>query len=89
MARRRRDLDPKTYPLIGGYARIASIMKRARTECEESVLARDNGDTFHGTYPAVTSKGEAFVPLVNAMRFDAMTAHWEFAWGPPRLAAVP
>ena len=28
------------------------------------------------------SKGEALVPLVNALQLDAMTAHWEFAWGP-------
>jgi 2',3'-cyclic-nucleotide 2'-phosphodiesterase (5'-nucleotidase family) len=79
--------DAATYPLMGGYARIASILKRARTG-EGSVLALDNGDTFHGTYPAVASKGEAFVPLVNALRFDAMTAHWEFAWGPPHFRAL-
>jgi 2',3'-cyclic-nucleotide 2'-phosphodiesterase (5'-nucleotidase family) len=68
--------------MMGGYARIASILRNIRAECEGSVLALDNGDRFHGTYPAVASKGEALIPLVNALRFDAMTAHWEFAWRP-------
>ena len=80
--------DVASYPMMGGYARIASILKSVRAECKGSVLALDNGDTFHGTYPAVSSKGEALIPLVNALRFDAMTAHWEFAWGPPHFRAL-
>ena len=71
-----------TYPTMGGYARIATLLKQARQQNPGGVLALDNGDTFHGTYPAVATKGEALVPLVNALQLDAMTAHWEFAWGP-------
>ena len=74
--------DGPTYPTMGGYAGIASLLKQARKENPEGVIAFDNGDTFHGTYPAVMSKGETVVPLVNALQLDAMTAHWEFAWGP-------
>ena len=74
--------DGPIYPMMGGYARIASLLKQARKENLEGVIALDNGDTFHGTYPAVISKGEALIPLVNALQLDAMTAHWEFAWGP-------
>lgn len=74
--------DGPSYPIMGGYARIATLLKRARKENPDGVLALDNGDTFHGTYPAMASKGEALVPLVNALKLDAMTAHWEFAWGP-------
>ncbi|MBN8979079.1 MAG: 5'-nucleotidase C-terminal domain-containing protein [Rhizobiales bacterium] len=80
--------DVAAYPTMGGYARIASILKSVRAECGGSALALDNGDTFHGTYPAVSSKGEALIPLVNALGFDAMTAHWEFAWGPPHFRAL-
>ena len=71
-----------TYPTMGGYARIATLLNQARQQNPGGVLALDNGDTFHGTYPAVATKGEALVPLVNALQLDAMTAHWEFAWGP-------
>ncbi|MCS3730919.1 bifunctional metallophosphatase/5'-nucleotidase [Bradyrhizobium sp. UASWS1016] len=80
--------DTAAYPIMGGYARIASILKGARAEGHGSVLALDNGDTFHGTYPVVSSKGAALVPLVNALGFDAMTAHWEFAWGPRHWRAL-
>jgi len=70
------------FPVLGGYARIAGYLNRVRGECSHAVVTLDNGDTFHGTYAAVSSKGEALVPLTNALGFDAMTAHWEFAWGP-------
>ncbi|RKD61451.1 MULTISPECIES: bifunctional metallophosphatase/5'-nucleotidase [unclassified Rhizobium] len=71
-----------SFPTLGGYARIASLFKAVRLDRPNAVLVLDNGDTFHGTYPAVSSKGEALVPLANALGLDAMTAHWEFAWGP-------
>lgn len=71
-----------SFPLLGGYARIASVFKQARLTNPDGVLALDNGDTLHGTYPAMASKGEALIPLLNAFELDAMTAHWEFAWGP-------
>ena len=62
--------------------RGSPLLKEARQQNSGGVLALDNGDTFHGTNPAVATKGEALVPLVNALQLDAMTAHWEFAWGP-------
>lgn len=71
------------FPTLGGYARIAGYLN-----CPDAVVALDNGDTFHGTYAAVSTKGEALVPLTNALAFDAMTAHWEFAWGPAHFKAL-
>lgn len=64
----------EVYKTAGGYARIASLFKRVRAENPKEVIALDNGDTFHGTFPAVKSKGEALVPLLNEISFDAMTA---------------
>src|SRR3954451_23664636 len=43
-----------------------------RAEHDRAVIALDNGDTFHGTYPAAASKGEAFAPLLNALHLDAV-----------------
>lgn len=71
-----------SYPRLGGYARIAALFKLARLSNPDGVLVLDNGDTLHGTFPVMASKGEALVPLLNALELDAMTAHWEFAWGP-------
>ncbi|MFO7369036.1 MAG: 5'-nucleotidase C-terminal domain-containing protein, partial [Bacteroidales bacterium] len=42
----------------------------------------DCGDTLHGTYPAVATQGQAMIPILNSLALDAMTAHWEFAYGP-------
>lgn len=73
------------YQTCGGLARIASVFKQVRAQCPGAVLALDNGDTFHGTFVPVNSQGEAMVPLMNALEFDAMTAHWEFAYGPAQF----
>ena len=72
--------DHAQYRMAGGYSRIAALMNEARQH--SSVLAFDCGDTFHGTYLPVKSKGRAMLPIMNALAFDAMTAHWEFAYGP-------
>lgn len=73
------------YRNCGGLARIARIFKRVRAERPGEVLALDNGDTFHGTFVAGQSRGEAMLPLMNALEFDAMTLHWEFAYGPAQV----
>ncbi|WP_243670552.1 5'-nucleotidase C-terminal domain-containing protein [Methanoculleus chikugoensis] len=80
---------PPVYRTAGGYARIATLLEDARDERPGRVLAFDCGDTIHGTYPpAVQSEGEALVPVLNALAFDAMTAHWEFAYGPEQFRKV-
>lgn len=73
------------YQTCGGLARIATVFKQVRAERPGAVLALDNGDTFHGTYVAVESQGDALVPLMDALEYDAMTAHWEFAYGPEKF----
>ncbi len=65
----------------GGYARIASYLQQVRNE-SDNVLFLDGGDTFHGTYPVVETKGEILTEFLNSLKIDAMTAHWEFAYGP-------
>lgn len=74
----------QTYKTVGGFGKIADYFAKVREE-EKGVLICDNGDTIHGTYPAVKSKGEGMIPLLNDLSFDAMTAHWEFAYGPKHL----
>jgi S-sulfosulfanyl-L-cysteine sulfohydrolase len=80
-----RTADGLSFPRLGGVARIRTLFDRVRAERPGAVLAFDNGDTFHGTHAAVTSKGEALVPAINALGLSAMTAHWEFAWGPAHV----
>ena len=70
------------YRPAGGYARIGAIARQIRAENPDRVLFCDCGDTLHGTYPAVQTKGQALIPVLNLLGLDAMTAHWEFAYGP-------
>ncbi len=73
------------YRNAGGYARIATLAKQIREEANGQVLFLDNGDTFHGTYPVVQSRGESLVPIMNELGLAAMTVHWDFAYGPQHL----
>jgi 2',3'-cyclic-nucleotide 2'-phosphodiesterase (5'-nucleotidase family) len=70
------------YRPAGGYARIATVLKQIRAETAGQVLFVDGGDTFHGTYPAIQTRGHALIPVLNALSPAAMTAHWEFAYTP-------
>lgn len=70
------------YRDAGGYARIAAVLKQIRAENQGRVVFLDGGDTFHGTHPAIQTKGEALVPVLNVLEPTAMTAHWEFAYTP-------
>jgi|GEM_PF-2570634 len=76
------------FSQMGGLARIATAFEAARRDASGAVVTLDNGDTFDGTYPVMQSRGAALVPIMNALKFDAMTAHWEFAWGPAGFKAL-
>jgi sulfur-oxidizing protein SoxB len=74
--------DHAEYRQAGGYARIATILKQIRIESQGNCLFCDCGDTLHGTFPAINTQGKAMIPILNSLGLDAMTAHWEFAYGP-------
>lgn len=77
----------ETVQTAGGYARIASVINSIRSSHANTLLF-DGGDTFHGTLPVVESRGEAIVPVLNNMQFDAMVCHWDFAYGPEQLKKI-
>ncbi|OLY94505.1 5'-nucleotidase [Cnuella takakiae] len=68
----------------GGYSRILSFIKSIRNE-NPNTLVFDGGDTFHGTYPVVQTKGEIIVPILNEIGIAAMVGHWDFAYGSEQL----
>lgn len=72
----------KTFRLAGGYARISQYLRELRNQHQDNVLVLDGGDTFHGTYPVVETKGEILLPILNKLGIDGMTAHWDFGYGP-------
>ncbi|WP_291986168.1 bifunctional metallophosphatase/5'-nucleotidase [Luteitalea sp.] len=72
----------------GGLARIASVFGTVRRETGGAVVALDNGDTFHGSMPAVHTRGGALVAPMSALGLDAMTVHWELAYGWRQVKAL-
>lgn len=80
-----RDGGDWSFTRLGGLAKISSLFEQVRAETDGAMLALDNGDTFHGTHVAVASRGHALVPMMNALKMDAMTVHWEFAYTPKGL----
>lgn len=72
----------------GGLARIKAYFDQVRAQCPGSVIALDNGDTFHGTGPVVATQGEIMPELLNTLGLDGMTAHWDFGYGPEQLGRL-
>lgn len=81
-----RDRAGVRHETTGGFARIKAYFDQVRSECgDKNVLAFDNGDTLHGTYPAVTTQGEAVIAPLNHLELDAWTVHWDFFYGTERM----
>lgn len=78
--------DQLTFKKAGGYARIQTLLKGMRQAGPVVVL--DNGDTIHGTYEAVASKGWNMVPILNDLDISAMTFHWDTGYGPENLQKI-
>jgi len=57
---------------VGGFAYIATIVKRQRAELHDRSLLLDTGDTWHGTVVPVRMAGSPVVELMNEMGYDAM-----------------
>ncbi|NEW84696.1 MAG: hypothetical protein GZ094_20335 [Mariniphaga sp.] len=73
--------DHEVYRKAGGYARISTLVKQIRADSPDCLFV-DCCDTFQGTFPAQKTWGKVLIPILNLMGIDAMTAHWEFAYGP-------
>lgn len=73
---------------LGGYSRIMTKLKEYRAQYPGEVLLLDNGDTLHGTYEAVQTKGEVMIPYLKALGVDAMTFHWDAAYTPKHLKGM-
>ncbi len=75
----------KEYGKMGGFAYIATLIKKIRAERPNKVLYFDTGDTLQGSATSLWTKGEDMVKVMNALGCDAMTGHWEFTYGEKRV----
>ena len=81
------DFEPlaRSFGRVGGLDRMATLIKAIRAERPNQVLLLDGGDSWQGSYTALKSKGADMVRLINALKPDAMTGHWEFTYGAKRV----
>lgn len=73
-----------TYGRMGGFDRIATVVKAIRAARPASILL-DGGDTWHGSLTSLETRGEDMVRVMNLLGSEAMTAHWEFTFGTERV----
>ena len=75
----------KSYGRIGGFDRLATVVKSVRAERGDKVLFLDGGDTWQGSLGANRSKGQDMVDCMALLKPEAMTGHWEFTYGEARV----
>ncbi len=75
----------RTYGRMGGLDRVATVLKAIRAERGDRMLFLDGGDAWQGSYTSLKTGGADVIEVMNALKPDAMTAHWEFTYGTDRL----
>ena len=77
----------RTYGKVGGFAHVATLVKRLRAE-RPGALLLDGGDTWQGSATALWTKGQDMVDACKLLGVDVMTGHWEFTLGAERVRQV-
>lgn len=77
----------QTYGRVGGLDRVATVINAIRAARPDALLL-DGGDTWHGSYTCYHTEGQDMVNVMNALKPDAMTFHWEFTLGSDRVAEI-
>jgi sulfur-oxidizing protein SoxB len=72
---------------VGGFAHLATLVKRLRAERPGSVLL-DGGDTWQGSATSLWSNAQDMVDAQLALGVDIMTSHWEMTFGAERVTEI-
>src|SRR5882724_8982869 len=73
------------YGRMGGYAHLATLVKRVRDERPGKTLLLDGGDTLQGSATALWTRGLDMVRVMNQLGVEVFTPHWEFTHGLERV----
>jgi len=74
----------RTYGKVGGFAHLATLVKRLRAERPNSLLL-DCGDTWQGSGVSLWTQGADMIEASKLLGVDIMTGHWEFTYGAKRV----
>jgi S-sulfosulfanyl-L-cysteine sulfohydrolase len=74
----------RRYGKVGGYAHLATLVKRLRAE-RPGALLLDGGDTWQGSGTSMWTAGRDMVNAQLELGVDIMTGHWEFTYGMERV----
>ena len=74
----------RRYGRTGGYAQLATLVKRLRASRPHSLLL-DGGDSWQGSATALWTQGADMIGAQKRLGIDIMTAHWEFTYGAERM----
>ncbi|MCA1286043.1 thiosulfohydrolase SoxB [Salipiger bermudensis] len=77
----------KGYGKVGGMDRVATVINATRADRPDAILL-DGGDTWHGSMTCHKTAGQDMVNVMNALKPDAMTFHWEFTLGSERVQEI-
>ena len=77
----------KEYGRLGGLDRVSTVIKAIRADRPDAILL-DGGDTWHGSYTCHHTQGQDMVNVMNALKTEAMTFHWEFTLGSERVHEI-
>jgi sulfur-oxidizing protein SoxB len=77
----------QAYGKVGGLDRVATVINAIRADRPDAILL-DGGDTWHGSYTCYHTEGQDMVNVMNALKPDAMTFHWEFTLGSDRVREI-
>ncbi len=77
----------RTYGKVGGYAHLATLVKRLKAE-RPGALLLNGGDSWQGSATSLWTKGQDMVDADKLLGVEVMTGHWEFTLGAGRVKEI-
>jgi 2',3'-cyclic-nucleotide 2'-phosphodiesterase (5'-nucleotidase family) len=80
--------DKAVFRKTGGYAYMATMLKELKKKNPNTYII-DTGDMFQGSELSVKTTGEAFVPILDALKYDLyLPGNWEVIYGKKQMQTL-